>query len=100
MPTHTAYFQKTTMPTTNSLSVDQLPTHARLGPTELSHSPLSLAGMQDTSILMLPGEAGGDEGRGDAGRVASYPAAADATTMQHVRTAIDDLDRKIVSLLG
>ncbi|KAA8895614.1 chorismate mutase [Sphaerosporella brunnea] len=30
----------------------------------------------------------------------SYPSAADATTMVHVRTAIDDLDRQIVSLLG
>jgi hypothetical protein len=31
---------------------------------------------------------------------AVYPSAADATTMAHVRTAIDDLDRQIVTLLG
>jgi len=30
----------------------------------------------------------------------SYPSAASATTMVHVRTAIDDLDRQIVTLLG
>jgi hypothetical protein len=31
---------------------------------------------------------------------ASYPSATDAATMAHVRTAIDDLDRQIVTLLG
>lgn len=109
MPTHTTYGQKTAKPT-NSFSIDRLPTHASLSPTETSHSPLSLSGMQDASTLMLPSDVGGDAGRDDAcrddarrddaRRVATYPAAADATNMQHVRTAIDDLDRKIVSLLG
>ena len=70
--------------------------------------------MQDASTLVLPSEApapvpvpaGRDSGhkgegdRDDGGGAATYPVAADATTMQHVRTAIDDLDRKIVSLLG
>jgi hypothetical protein len=34
------------------------------------------------------------------GQTVSYPPAGDAKTMAQVRTAIDDLDRQIVTLLG
>lgn len=58
-----------------------------------SASTLSLSDLQDASTLQLPSEI-------ILAPAASYPSATAATTMAHVRTAIDDLDQQIVGLLG
>ncbi|KAF8533291.1 chorismate mutase [Trichophaea hybrida] len=54
-----------------------------------NNTTLTLSDLPDASTLQLPSDI-----------AATYPSASDATTMAHVRTAIDDLDRQIVTLLG